>query len=298
MVSADKAARSFRLSTIRYSSMLWISPPRTPIVSTTGTPQAAMLLPSQTPPRRLPADGLAEVGAGLLDQLEQGFRFRRHRLGRAAEAAMHVDCDVVLRGNRRDRLVDHRPGAASSSSGVAGRRLTRRIAMSGTTLFGAAAVDPRRVDREARPAASLRSRSARSAAASKALRPSSGLRPAWAERPWMVSAKLPLPGRAPASVPSGKRGGLVGQRRVLAARRLGDQRRRAGRADLLVAVDHHLVAEARPRLARLDRLQRREHHRDAALHVGDAGAVEHAVLEPARLLERVVGARTPCPCGR
>ena len=28
----------------------WIAPPRTPIVSTTGTPQAAMLLPSQTPP--------------------------------------------------------------------------------------------------------------------------------------------------------------------------------------------------------------------------------------------------------
>src|SRR4029079_2107150 len=50
MVRADKAARSARLSTIRYSSALWILPPRTPIVSTTGTPQAAMLLPSQTPP--------------------------------------------------------------------------------------------------------------------------------------------------------------------------------------------------------------------------------------------------------
>src|SRR4030095_15654468 len=50
MVSADSAARSARLSTIRNSSMLWILPPRTPIVSTTGTPQAAILLPSQTPP--------------------------------------------------------------------------------------------------------------------------------------------------------------------------------------------------------------------------------------------------------
>ena len=64
MVSADKAARSTRLSTIRNSSMLWILPPRTPIVSTTGTPQAAILLPSHTPPDRLPADRLAEVGAG------------------------------------------------------------------------------------------------------------------------------------------------------------------------------------------------------------------------------------------
>src|SRR4051794_21307682 len=50
MVSADNAARSARLSVIRNSSMLWILPPRTPIVSTTGTPQAAILLPSQTPP--------------------------------------------------------------------------------------------------------------------------------------------------------------------------------------------------------------------------------------------------------
>src|SRR5215203_3010971 len=32
IVSADKAARSARLSTIRYSSMLWILPPRTPMV--------------------------------------------------------------------------------------------------------------------------------------------------------------------------------------------------------------------------------------------------------------------------
>ena len=38
----------------------------------------------------------------------------------------------------------------------------------------------------------------------------------------------------------------------------------------------------------LDRFQRREHHRDPALHVGDSGAVQHALLDPARLLERVV----------
>src|SRR6185369_17238637 len=50
MVRADSAARSCKLSVIRYSSMLWILPPRTPIVSTTGTPQAAILLPSHTPP--------------------------------------------------------------------------------------------------------------------------------------------------------------------------------------------------------------------------------------------------------
>ncbi len=32
------------------SSGEWILPPRTPIVSTTGTPLAAILLPSHTPP--------------------------------------------------------------------------------------------------------------------------------------------------------------------------------------------------------------------------------------------------------
>ena len=55
----------------------------------------------------------------------------------------------------------------------------------------------------------------------------------------------------------------------------------AERADLLVAVDHHFIAEPRRRRS-LDRLQRREHHREAALHVGDAGAAEDLVLEPAR----------------
>src|SRR5690348_5192075 len=50
MVSADKAARSDKLSVIRNSSMLCILPPRTPMVSTTGTPQAAILFPSHTPP--------------------------------------------------------------------------------------------------------------------------------------------------------------------------------------------------------------------------------------------------------
>ena len=48
------------------------------------------------------------------------------------------------------------------------------------------------------------SRSARSAAATSALRPSSGLRPAWALRPRTISEKLPVPPRAPASVPSGR----------------------------------------------------------------------------------------------
>ena len=41
MVRAESWARSGRLAAIRYSSSEWMAPPRTPIVSTTGTPQAA-----------------------------------------------------------------------------------------------------------------------------------------------------------------------------------------------------------------------------------------------------------------
>ena len=52
--------------------------------------------------------------------------------------------------------------------------------------------------------ATLEAKLALSAAARIALRPSAGLRPACAERPVIVKSKLPLPGRAPASVPSGK----------------------------------------------------------------------------------------------
>src|SRR5690606_2826444 len=48
--SAESSARSFSDGTIMNSSGEWIAPPRTPMVSTTGIPQAAMLLPSHTPP--------------------------------------------------------------------------------------------------------------------------------------------------------------------------------------------------------------------------------------------------------
>ena len=75
--SADSAARSASEETIRYSSGEWIAPPRTPIVSTTGTPQAAMLLPSQTPPLGCQPMRLAEVGAAVADQVEQPLRRAR-----------------------------------------------------------------------------------------------------------------------------------------------------------------------------------------------------------------------------
>ena len=88
----------------------------------------------------------------------------------------------------------------------------------------------------------------------------------------------------------GQRRGLVGQRRALALRRMREQGRRAERADFLVAVDHDLIADAIGARASLDGLERGKHDGEPALHVGDAGSVQHPVLEPARLLEGVIGA--------
>jgi hypothetical protein len=110
--------------------------------------------------------------------------------------AVNVNPDIMLGCNSGCHGVDQ--GLARSwSSRVPGRTLTRRTARSGTTLFG----DPPsiRAGLILRPGPTAAcSRIARSAAATIAFRPSSGLRPAWAERPRTVKAKLPLPGRAPA----------------------------------------------------------------------------------------------------
>src|SRR5690606_16271881 len=82
---------------------------------------------------------------------------------------------------------------------------------------------------------------------------------------------------------------LIGEGGALAPRGGGEQGGRAGRADLLVAVDDDLVAEL-GQSNRLDRAERGEHDRKAALHIGDAGAAEHALLAPEDLLEGMVGA--------
>src|SRR5205823_2897326 len=55
---------------------------------------------------RLPADVLSEVGARLLDEIEQGFGLVCERLGRAAEAADSLDRHVAFAGDGRDSLSD------------------------------------------------------------------------------------------------------------------------------------------------------------------------------------------------
>src|SRR6185437_2569371 len=205
MVSALRAARSARLSTIRNSSMLWILPPRTPIVSTTATPQAAMLLPSQTPPEGCHAISCPRSAPACLTRLKRASARGVSGLGGRAKPPF-----TSIRTSRSAATAAMASSiarlASASISGVRGRRFTRSTARSGTTLLGlppsirdGLTVSPSRF--------SASSRSARSAAASSALRPSSGLRPAWADLPRTTIPKLPLPGRAPASVPSGSAAG-------------------------------------------------------------------------------------------
>src|SRR5690348_6762201 len=205
MVSALKAARSARLSTIRYSSVLWILPPRTPIVSTTGTPQAAMLLPSQTPPDGCQPISCPRSAPAWLTSLNSTSASSVTGFGGRPKppcASMNTSCAAAVSSSA---LAISR-AAISWSSVVRGRRFTRRTARSGTTLFG----PPPSIFAglmESPGVFDMASRSASSEAATTALRPSSGLRPACADRPRTTNEKLPLPGRAPASVPSGSAAG-------------------------------------------------------------------------------------------
>ena len=169
---------------------------------------------------RLPADRLAEVGAGLADQLEQALRLRRHRLGRPAEAAVDVDRDLVLGRDRGDRLVDQPPRLGFAGPASRGRRLTRRTARSGTTLFGPPpSIRAGLIDSPSRLAPARAAARGRRRRRWRCARPPDCARHGPSGRA-RSSEKLPLPGRAPGQRAVGQRGRLVGQRRALAARRL------------------------------------------------------------------------------
>ena len=81
-------------------------------------------------------------------------------------------------------------------------------------------------------------------------------------------------------------GRLIGQANMALPCELGEHRPRGDRADLLVGRQQHAVADVGGVGMALERLQRREHDRDAALHVGNAGAMECAVGAGADNLER------------
>ena len=205
---------------------LWILPPRTPIVSTTGTPQAAMLLPSHTPPEACQPIAWPRSAPASRTSSNNRSISRRHRLWRAAEPAVHLDRHFALRRHRGHRLVDQPPRLIFLLR-PARAQVDSQHGEVGNDVVRAAAVDPRRVDRQARRACARSSRSARSAAARMRVAPVLGVAPgmgrAAAHHQRVIGASRPRAGKRPV----GKRRGLVGQRRLLAARRLRDQRRRA-----------------------------------------------------------------------
>ena len=132
--------------------------------------------------RVAPAYLLAEIGAAAADEIEQSGGARDRSAWAGGRSRHGRGC------GRRARP----PRSRTTSSIIAcacGLILGRRRAhvdaqhrLVGHDIVGAAAVDPGGIDREP-SLLRLASRSARSAAASSALRPSSGLRPAWALRP-------------------------------------------------------------------------------------------------------------------
>ncbi len=82
---------------------------------------------------------------------------------------------------------------------------------------------------------------------------------------------------------------LVGEGEARAGGERGEARRRAGAADLLVGGQQHLVAEPGCSGVLLERRERGKHDGEAALHVGDAGAVQRAVATSAHRGEARAG---------
>jgi hypothetical protein len=77
--------------------------------------------------------------------------------------------------------------------------------------------------------------------------------------------------------------GFVGQAEMRTLAELREQRCAAHRADFFIGAQQHFVADAFFARQRLKCLEGREHHADAALHVGDARPTQHIAFTPRRL---------------
>ena len=127
----------------------WIAPPRAPIVSTTGTPQAAILLPSQTPPVSRQPIGWPRSAPQLFTSSNRRVVAASIGLGGRPKPPWTWMRDVMLGRDGGDRLVDQRLGARF----VVRRRRAQVDAqhrMVGHDIVRPAAVDLRRIDLEAR----------------------------------------------------------------------------------------------------------------------------------------------------
>ncbi len=193
---------------------------------------------------------------------------------------MSVDLHVVLGGDRGDRRVDQRLPARLVLQ-RSRPHVDAKHGEVGDDISRAAAVDLRGVHRQRfiharlEPQSQVRGRNHRIA---PILGVAAGMRGFPGDGESEVAASRPCSGKRAVRV--GRR--FIGQRRALAPGRPRDEVGRPQRADFLVAIDDDLIADPPRRRSVLDRLQRGEHDRDSALHVGDAGAVQHfARLQPA-----------------
>ena len=121
----------------------------------------------------------------------------------------------------RPHLVDQRLGDAPGRRASPGRKLTRSTAWSGTTLLGAAAVDPGGIDRQAGRPSPAASRSASSAAATQGVAAVLGVAAGMGAAALDDEAEIAAAGPRARQRAVGQRRGLVGQRRSLAPRGRG-----------------------------------------------------------------------------
>ena len=227
MVSADKRGALGQLSTIRNSSMLMdlaaAHAHRVDHGHAAGGDIVAVAYPAGrfqpiSWPRSAPAclTSANSVSASGVD-----------RLGRAGEAAVAVRSRRhALPATAAIASSSNRCAACLISRASPGRILTRRMARSGTTLFGPAALDPRRIDAEPRPLRRGEPQrevggGEQGVAAVLGIAPGMGAAAADGDRE--IAASRPRAGERPV----GQSRRLVSQRRPLAPRGLGDQRRRA-----------------------------------------------------------------------
>ena len=204
--------------------MLWILPPRTPIVSTTGTPHAAMLLPSHTPPDGCQAIACPRSAPACLTRLNSASASGVSGLGGRPKPPLSSIATSRSAVDRGDRLVD----LALRRRLDLGRSRAHVDAQDGKVgddVARAAALDPRRIHAQAvalQPVEPKREIGRGEQRVAPVLGIAPRVRRAAANDDREIAASRPRAGERPV----GQRRGLVGQRRALALRRLREQRRR------------------------------------------------------------------------
>lgn len=232
-----------------------------------------------------PADLKAQSRAAVLDQPEQLLGTRIDWLGWATEAAMHMHRNFVLAADGVSDLAQRCIGIGLHFKALRAE-VDAQYRVVGHDIVGAAAVDPRRVDRQS--VAGQRLQPHRHVGGSDqriapVLWVAAGVRRTACDDDREIARSATF-----ACQRAIGQGGFIGQRGQFARRQFGDQRCGRARTHLLVGVDHHVITDGGGKRRCLDRAKACQHHRDAALHVGNPGTIEHPGLEPCQALEAAV----------